>query len=157
MNRGRMVLTIAAACVGCGRARRLAPIALQTIVTLGGDADSVGMATDPSVSARHPGGYRIVIPGPSGAPARPLVYGDGGRLLGQLQPGAAPDQQSDAPLFARFGPGDSIWVFDSNDRALVYDASRHFVRALSLPVSPWDAVILADDRLVIASANADKP
>ncbi|MGH7583287.1 MAG: hypothetical protein ACREL5_08700, partial [Gemmatimonadales bacterium] len=44
-----------------------------------------------------------------------------------------------------------------NDRALVYDASRHFVRALSLPVSPWDAVILADDRLVIASANADQP
>ena len=143
--------------LGCARARQLGPIRLQPIVTLGGNGDSTGIATDPRVSALHPGGFRIVIPGPSGATVQPLVYGEDGRLLGELGGGTGPGDQFGAPLFARFGPGDSIWVFDGDARALVFDANRRFVRAIALPVSPWDAVVLPDDRLVVTSANADQP
>ncbi|HEY3934462.1 MAG TPA: hypothetical protein VGL65_07555 [Gemmatimonadales bacterium] len=154
----RLMLGIAAGmAAGCGHsARELAPIRLETVMTLGADSGAGAIVTVPSVSADHPGGFRIVIPAASAVSASPLVYDDSGHYRGLLSAGTG-DQQFQTPLFTRIGPGDSVWIFDASQRAFVFDSNLHFVRSVDLPASPWDAQILSDGRLLIAPANADRP
>ena len=55
------------------------------------------------------------------------------------------------PLFTRFGPGDSIWIFDRELRVHVFDPARHYVRTVRLASAPEapspvlaDAMVLPD-------------
>jgi hypothetical protein len=148
---------IVAACGG--RGRQLAPIRLEPLVSFGAEAGEGAIATDPRVSAHHPDGFRIVIPGAGagGIAALPLVYSDDGHFLGPLPGGGAAAGQFQVPLFARIGPADSIWVFDGSQRALVFGPDRRYARAAQLPEVPWDALVLPDGRMLIAPANADRP
>ncbi|MGH7523490.1 MAG: hypothetical protein ACREK8_04215, partial [Gemmatimonadales bacterium] len=150
----------AAVLIGCGgRARHLAPIRLEPLVTFGADSGDGAMATEPRVSALHPDGFRIVIPaaGAGGLATAPLVYSREGRFLGTLQGGERPDEQFQVPLFARFGPGDSIWVFDGAGRALIFGRDRRYARTASLPVTPWDALVLTGGRMLVSPADANRP
>jgi hypothetical protein len=157
MRRFRVVTAafVVAACVD--RGRELAPIRLEPMTTLGAESGDGAIATSPRVSAHHPGGFRIVIPSAGGVATLPLVYGDNGHFLGTLQAGGSVDEQFRAPLFARIGPGDSVWIFDGGARVFVFAPDRTYVRTAQLPVSPWDALVLPDSRMVIAPANADRP
>ena len=146
---------IVAGCVDGGR--ELAPIRLEPMTTLGAESGDGAIATTPRVSARHPGGFRIVIPSAGGVATLPLVYSDDGHFLGTLKAGGSVDEQFQVPLFARIGPGDSVWIFDGGQRALVFAPDRTYVRTAQLPVSPWDALVLPDSRMVIAPANGDRP
>ncbi len=135
----------------------VAPIRLEPMTTLGAESGDGAMATWPRVSARHPGGYRILVPQPGSVPALPVVYGDSGEYLGVL---GGQDSLSNGfvePLFARIGPGDSVWVFDGARRALVYSPERVFARSVALPVAPWDAIVLAGGRLAVAPAVFGEP
>jgi hypothetical protein len=143
--------------VGCGAGRDLTPIRLDSVAVIGADTGEGMITTSPRVSPRHPLGFRVLIPAASGVAALPNVYDDTGRFLGSLRGGADTGQRFVSPLFTRFGPGDSLWVFDGSGRVLVFDARRTFVRVAALPVSPWDAIVLADSRMVVAPANADRP
>lgn len=157
---GRITAACAAALVGCsGRGRQLAPIRLEALVTFGADSGVGAIATDPRVSALHPDGFRIVIPaaGAGGVGTAPLVYSRDGQFLGTLQGGGRPDEQFQVPLFARFGPGDSIWVFDGAGRALIFSPDRRFARTASLPVTPWDALVLSGGRMLVSPADANRP
>lgn len=159
MRRVRMAAA-AVIVVACGgRQRQLAPIRLQSITSLGADRGDGAIATDPRVSARHPGGFRIVVPaaGAGGVATRPLLYNDHGDFLGTLQGGGAPDQQFQVPLFARIGPADSIWVFDGSQRVLVFSPDRGYARTARLPLTPWDALVLPDGRMLISPADANRP
>jgi hypothetical protein len=151
------VTIIAAAC--SGRGRQLAPIRLEPLTSFGAERGDGAIATDPRVSARHPDGFRIVIPGAGagGIATQPLVYNDSGRFLGTLNGGAPVAEQFQVPLFARIGPGDSIWVFDGSQRVLIFGPGREYGRTVQLPETPWDAVVLPDGRMLIAAANADRP
>lgn len=148
---------IVAACGG--RSRQLGPIRLEPMATFGAENGDAAIATDPRVSPLHPGGFRIVIPGAGagGVATLPLVYRDDGHFLGTLHGGGSTGEQFQVPLFARIGPADSIWVFDGSQRALVFGPDRGYARAAQLPVSPWDALVLPDGRMLIAPANADRP
>lgn len=156
-TRGLMLGIATALAASCGQpARELAPIRLERVVTIGADSGAGAMVTVPSVSADHPGGYRIVVPAASAMSVLPLVYDDSGHYRGPLYAGTD-DQQFQTPLFTRIGPGDSLWVFDASQRAFIFDPTRHFIRSISLPASPWDAQILPDGRVLISPANADHP
>lgn len=148
---------IVAAC--SGRGRQLAPIRLEPLASFGAQQGEGAIATDPRVSARHPGGFRIVVPGAGagGISTQPLVYNDSGRYLGTLTGGASAAEQFQVPLFARIGPGDSIWVFDGSQRVLIFGPRREYERTVQLPETPWDALVLPDGRMLIAPASADRP
>jgi hypothetical protein len=148
---------LVAAC--SGRGRQLAPIRLEPLASFGTGNGDGAIATDPSVSARHPSGFRIVIPGAGagGITTQPLVYNDSGRFLGTLNGGTAAAEQFQVPLFARIGPADSIWIFDGSQRVLIFGPNREYGRTAQLPETPWDAVVLPDGRMLIAPANADRP
>ncbi len=141
---------------GCG-ARDLAPIRLEPLATIGAEDGDGAMATWPRVSARHPGGYRILVPQPGAVSALPIVFADDGTFLGTL--GTRGDGPGDfvEPLFARLGPGDSIWVFDGAQRVLVFGPDREFARSVTLPVAPWDAVVLASGELAVTPAVFGAP
>lgn len=144
--------------LGCnGRSRDLSPITIEPIVTMGDEVGDGAMATWPRVSARHPLGYRILVPQPSGVPTLPVVYDDSGKFIGTL--GSLGDGRADFvdPLFARLGPGDSIWVFDGSRRAQVFSPEREHVRTVPLPVAPWDAVVLRGGRIALTPALFGQP
>jgi hypothetical protein len=156
LNR-RCITAAAVLAAACRAGRDLAPVRLEPIVTLGTDSGNGAITTSPRVSPLHPRGFRIVIPAASGVTTVPSVFAGNGQYLGSLRGGSDASQQFQSPLFARFGPGDSIWVFDGSGRALIFDPDRRFVRVVPLPTSPWDALVLSDSRIVIAPANADRP
>lgn len=144
--------------LGCnGGGRDLSPITLEPVMTMGVEEGDGAMATWPRVSARHPRGYRILVPQPSGVPTLPVVYDDSGRFIGTL--GTLGDGRADFvdPLFARLGPGDSIWVFDGTRRAQVFSPEREHVRTVPLPVAPWDAVVLRGGRIALTPALFGQP
>lgn len=148
-----LVLALGAACNP--EVREIAPIRLDPIATLGSDDDSAATSTWSRVSPLHPQGYRILVPQPGGMPALPAVYADDGSFLGVL--GALGDgpEEFREPLFVRFGPGDSLYVFDGAQRVLIFSPGRAYARTIMLPVTPWDAAVLADGRMVVASATHD--
>lgn len=138
---------------GClGGQRDLSPIRLEPITTIGVEEGDGAMATWPRVSPRHPLGYRILVPQPGAVQSLPLVYDDSGHFVGTM--GTQGDGPNDFvnPLFARFGPGDSVWIFDGARRALVFGPDRRFARTVPLPVSPWDAVVLDGGRIALTPA-----
>lgn len=137
--------------------RALAPISLEPLVALGATSGDGAMATWPRVSPRHPLGYRILVPQPGAVPALPLVYDDDGRFLqalGTLGTGARDFRE---PQVARIGPHDSVWVFDAVQGILVFDPDRHWIRTIPLGMSPWDAQVLPDGRILLASTSTARP
>ena len=143
---------------GCGRgSRTVAPITLEPMVTIGATEGAGTMATWPRVSARHPGGFRVLVPQPSGVASLPLAYADDGRFLGTLDASGDSAGGFREPLFARVGPGDSLWLFDNAQRALVFGPDRAWVRTVQMSVGPWDAVLAVDGRILIASSSSERP
>jgi hypothetical protein len=154
MRRWR-ILAVAILAVGCGsRGRELSPIRLVSMIKLGADSGDGAIATTPVVSARHPGGFRVVVAQSSTIATPPLVFSDDGRFLGTL--GGESDRTGtfSRPMFTRIGPGDSLWVFDNARGVLVFSPSRLYVRTIVLTtthpdVMPAlaDAVVLPDGRI----------
>lgn len=151
---GALLLGLAACADG---ARNLAPIRLEPLQTLGETAGDGAMATWPRVSALHPHGWRVLVPQPGGVPALPLVYSDSGAFLGLL--GSRGDSVGEfrEPLFARFAPHDSLWIFDGAGRALLFDPERRWVRSIATGIAPWDAQLLADGRMLVSSSSSEQP
>lgn len=141
----------------CSSGRTLAPITLEAVSTIGAIDGAGTMATWPRVSPHHPGGYRVLVPQPGGMPSLPLAYADDGSFLGPL--GNAGDSAGGfrEPLFARIGPGDSLWIFDNAQRVLVFGPDRRWVRTVQLRVGPWDAVVGANGRMLVASSSSERP
>lgn len=155
-------LAVAIVVAGCGgRARELSPIRLVSMGKLGADSGDGAIATTPVVSARHPGGFRVVIAAFSTISVLPLVFSDDGRFLGTLRGDTAPMRQFTQPLFTRIGPGDSLWVFDNAKRVLVFDSLRHYVRTIALATTVPDATIPISDAVVLGdghfAATTDAP
>ena len=149
MSRGPISLVMAVLIAGCGRfGRQLSPIRLEAIVTLGEAKGEGAIATTPVVSARHPGGFRIVTPTISAIQTSPLAFTDDGRYLESLRGDTTALGKFSGPMFVRLGPGDSIWVFDNSGRVLIFNAQRRFVRTITLPTAPIDAFLLQDNRIV---------
>jgi len=135
----------------------LGPMRVEVLAELGDASGPGAIPTWPRVSARHPGGYRIVVPQPGSTAFHPMAFDDGGNFLGELaapRDGAATFVQ---PLFTRLGPDNTIWVFDAAARVLVFDAARRYQRTVPLPIAPWDAVVLADGRLAVTSSSYGTP
>lgn len=148
-------LSLATACTG--GSRELAPIVLDSLPTLGATTGEGVLTSWPRVSPLHADGFRVLVPQPGGNGEVPLAFGADGGLIGPVGTrGTGPGLLAE-PLFARVGPGDSLWIFDGTARALVYGADRGFGREVALPVAPWDAAFLADGRLVVASASSRAP
>lgn len=141
---------------GCGGAE-LGPFRLTPFAWLGADSGEAAIPTWPQVSARHPAGYRVVVPQPGSSGFVPLAFDDGGNFLGALDPGGHGADGFVRPLFARVAPTGELWVFDAAHRALVFDATRRYLRTVRLPVAPWDATILADGRLAMTSSTFAAP
>lgn len=148
-----MVLTTACA----DSTRDVAPVRLEPMISIGADSGDGALATWPRVSERHPLGYRVLVPQPGSVPSLPVVYDDSGRYIGTL--GSRGDSVNNfvEPLFAKVGPGDSVWVFDGALRALVFSPQREFVRSVPLPVVPWDAVVLSGGRIALTPAVFGEP
>jgi hypothetical protein len=142
--------------LGCDRAE-LAPFRLRPFAWLGADSGVAAIPTWPQVSARHPAGYRVVVPQPGTSGFVPLVYDDGGNFLGALEPGDVGEAGFVRPLFARIGVDGSIWIFDAGNRVLVFDAMRRYQRTVRLPVAPWDATLLPDGRLAVTASAFGAP
>jgi hypothetical protein len=141
---------------GCGD-RDLSPIRLEPMMTVGATEGDGTIATWPRVSARHPGGFRVVVPQPGPVASLPLVFSDSGAYLGRLGvQGDGPDDFVE-PLFARLGPGDSLWLFDGARRVLLFSPERAFVRTIPLPIAPWDAVVLPGGRMAVTPATFGAP
>jgi hypothetical protein len=141
-----MTLLSISACSGDGRA--LAPIQLAPLVTLGANGGDGAIATTPTVSARHPAGYRIVIPAASAIAAPPLLFLDDGRFVGTLVGDTAAGGAGGSPMFARLGAGDSTWVFDNSARVQIFNPAHQFVRSVALPHVAWDGAVLDDSRFL---------
>lgn len=152
MKPWRVCLFALVAIGGCSSSE-LGPFRVERFASLGGDSGRAAIPTWPRVSARHPGGFRIVIPQPGSSGFLPMVFDDGANFLGDLTGPAEQGRGFVRPLFARLGPGDSIWVFDVANRVLVFDQSRRYIRTVALTVSPWDAVVLGDARLAITGST----
>lgn len=150
------VMALLGSLAGCDD-RALAPIRLEPMMTIGATEGDGVIATWPRVSARHPGGFRIVVPQPGSVPSAPLVYGDSGEFIGTLAVPGGDEAGFVEPLFTRIGPGDSLWVFDGARRVLVFSPGREFIRTIALPVAPWDAVVLAGGRLAVTPATFGAP
>lgn len=148
-----LVLSLGAACKA--EVREVAPIRLESVTMLGSNDDSAATSTWSRVSPLHPQGYRILVPQPGGVSALPAVYGEDGKYLGVLGTSGEGPGEFREPLFVRFGPGDSLYVFDGAQRVLIFSPTREYARTIMLPVTPWDAAVLADGRMVIASATHD--
>jgi len=152
------IVLLGALGLGCGReGRAVAPITLESMTTIGATEGTGTMATWPRVSARHAGGYRILVPQPGGVAALPLAYADDGRLLGPLTTTGDSVGGFREPLFTRIGPGDSLWLFDNAQRVLVFAPNRSWVRTIPLLVGPWDAVVDAEGRMLISSSSSERP
>lgn len=154
----RLLLAACALFAACSDGNReVAPISLEPMITLGVEEGDGALATWPRVSARHPLGYRVLVPQPGSVPSLPVVYDDSGRFVGTL--GSRGDSANNfvEPLFARIGPGDSVWVFDGALRALVFSPERQFVRSIPLPIAPWDAVVLTGGRIALTPAQFGEP
>lgn len=155
-------VAVATVVAGCGSGgRELAPIRLVSMTTLGADSGDGAIATTPMVSARHPGGFRIVVAEFSTIATSPLVFGDDGRFLGTLHGDSAAMGIFHQPMFARIGSGDSLWVFDNARRVLIFDPSRRYVRTIALGTTPRDATIPLSDAVVLPdgriAATTDAP
>jgi hypothetical protein len=148
-------LVVVAACADS--TRDVAPIRLEPMLTIGSEAGDGALATWPRVSARHPLGYRVLVPQPGSLPSLPVVYDDSGSFIGTLGQRGDSTNGMVEPLFARIGPGDSLWIFDGARRALVFSPDRNFVRSIPLPVSPWDAVVLSGGRIALTPAMFGEP
>lgn len=150
MRRCCSAIALAVLLAGChGFGRDLSPIRLEPIVTLGETSGEGAIATTPEVSAHHPGGFWIVTPAFSAIDALPMVYGDDGKYLGKLHGDTTLiGSMYGGAVFTRFGPGDSIWVFDVSGRVLIFGPHRNYARAFQLPSLPTDALILADNRFL---------
>ncbi len=142
-----IAMTLIAGCSGSGRT--LSPIRLEPLITLGASSGAGAIATTPSVSPRHPGGFRIVVPTSNAMAGLPLVFADDGQFLGNLNGDSSALGTFSGPMFTRFGPGDSIWVFDNAARVLVFNPQRQYVRTITLDSVPFDALVLADDRTIV--------
>ena len=143
-----VVTVILLACSGFGR--ELSPIRLEAIVTLGATSGDGAIATTPVVGARHPGGFRIVVPAASAIGTLPLIFDDDGHFLGSLRGDSSLAGTFNGPMFSRLGPGDSIWVFDNSSRVLIFSPQRKYVRSVTLPGVHWDAAVLRDGRVVVS-------
>ncbi|MGD9523245.1 MAG: hypothetical protein AB7N73_06405 [Gemmatimonadales bacterium] len=141
---------------GCDGAE-LGPFRLTPFAWLGADSGVAAIPTWPQVSARHPAGYRVVVPQPGSSGFAPLAFDDGGNFLGALDPGDRAAEGFERPLFARVAPDGTVWVFDAARRALVFDAARRYLRTVRLPVAPWDAAFLADGRIALTSSTFAAP
>ena len=151
MRRCCSVVALVALLAGChGFGRDLSPIRLAPIVTLGAMSGEGAIATTPIVSAHHHGGFWIVIPASSAIGALPLAFGDDGAFLGSLHGDSTLVGSFSGPMFARIGPGDSIWVFDASRRVLIFGPHRTYARSIRLPMAPNDAQIMADNRVITA-------
>ncbi len=157
MRRFAVGMLCAMVIAGCQLSRRLGPIQLLPFATFGASSGPGVLSSGPVVSPPLPDGDRVLIPHGSGSVTLPLVYSAGGRYVGTLVGGSDTATNFQHPVFARLGPGDSLWVFDAANRVLVFDASRRYVRTVTLPIAPWDAVILRDGRLLVTSADAGAP
>jgi hypothetical protein len=143
---------------GCGEGdRRLAPIQLDSMLTIGATQGEGVMMSWPRVSPRLPNGTRILVPQPGGVSALPTVLGDDGKYLGTI--GAEGDEAGEfrGALFARVGPGDSVYIFAENPRAVVFSADRRPGRTIPLPMGIWDALVLPDQRIVLTSPMNERP
>ncbi|MES2125441.1 MAG: hypothetical protein V4503_12215 [Gemmatimonadota bacterium] len=157
-----MKVQVVAACLlllsGCqAGSRAIAPVTLEPMMSIGDTGGPGTMATWPRVSARHPGGFRVLVPQPGGVAAVPLAFADDGHLLGALTIPADSTGGFSEPLFARFGPGDSIWVFDNAQRAMVFSPDRQWSHTVQLPIGPWDAKFGAHGRLLVATSSSERP
>jgi hypothetical protein len=151
-----LAITAVVMLAGCGgRSRALGPIRLTVFETLGSDGGVGALAVAPTVSAPLHDGRRVVIASSAGIIAAPTLFGPSGAVVGSLAD--ADGGPPAAPRFARIGPGDSVWVFDAGIGARVYDSGGHLRRRITLPSAPWDAVVLADSRIVLSRANAMQP
>ena len=140
--------------LGCsGSGRSVSPIRLEPLVTLGDAGGEGGIANTPQVSALHPAGFRVVLQARNAIGAPPLVFSDAGSFVGSLRGDTSHTQSNAAFLFTRFGPGDSIWIFDSDMRAQLFDGQLRFGRQFLLPDVASDALVLGDGRLVVAAAH----
>ena len=101
---------------GCDGAE-LGPFRLTPFAWLGADSGAAAIPTWPQVSARHPAGYRVVVPQPGSSGFAPLAFDDGGNFLGVLDPGDRAAEGFERPLFARVAPDGTVWVFDAARRA----------------------------------------
>ncbi len=144
------LLAVAVLVAGCGgRGRELSPIRLVSMMKLGADSGDGAIATTPMVSARHPGGFRVVIARWSALASPPAVFGDDGRFLGTLRGDGAPIGRLDRPLFTRIGQGDSLWVFDNSWRVLIFDPSRRYVRTIAFSSPRPEASVRLDDAVLL--------
>jgi hypothetical protein len=143
---------------GCGEGeRRLAPIRLDSLLTIGATSGEGVMMSWPRVSPQLPNGTRILVPQPGGVSALPAVFGDDGGFLGTI--GTEGDEPGEfrGAIFARVGPGDSIYIFAENPRAVVFSAGRAYGRTVPLPMGIWDALVLPDQRIVLTSPMNERP
>ncbi len=151
MRRTAILLVVSVACSG---AREVAPIRLDAAETFGVEEGDGVMASWPRVSPRHPLGYRVLVPQPGGAAGLPGVFGDDGAFLGSLGAGTDTARFTE-PLFVRFGPADSLYVFDGASKILVFSPDRQYARTIPLSITPWDGAVLADGRIIVSSALHD--
>lgn len=152
MQRGgwrRFVLLLVLGCDSQGRG--LSSIRVEPVVTLGAASGDGAIATTPVVGARHPGGFRVVIPAASAIGTLPIIFDSAGRYLGSLRGNDSPLGAFNGPMFSRLGPGDSIWVFDNSARVLVFGPERDYVRTFMLPEVVRDGMLLPDGRLIVTS------
>ena len=135
----------------------MAPIQLDSLLTIGAIQGEGVMASWPRVSPRLPGGIRILVPQPGGVSALPAVFGEDGRFHGTI--GAEGDGPGEfrGAIFARVGPGDSIYIFAENPRAVVFGVDRTYGRTIPLPMGIWDALVLPDRRIVLTSPMNEQP
>lgn len=146
-----LVALLLAACAD--GARELVPIHLEPVAQLGDSSGPGVLRGWARVSPLHPAGFRVLIPQVAGTRALPMRYQEGRGVLGTLgQWGSGPDG-FERPLFTRYGPGDSLWVFDGSRRVLVFDRDGRFGRGFAVPLDAWDALVLGDGRVVAVPAN----
>ncbi|MES1259289.1 MAG: hypothetical protein ABUL71_01745 [Gemmatimonadota bacterium] len=143
--------SVISACDGFGRGR--APIRLGPLVTLGASTGDGAIATTPTVSALHPNGFRVVIPAHSAIGALPLVYTERGNYRESLRGNGTAAGSFDGAMFTRFGPGDSIHIFDNSGRVLLFSPQLEYVRSIDLADAPTDALVLPDARIVAAARD----
>jgi hypothetical protein len=143
---------------GCGQGdRRLAPIQLEPLLTIGVAQGEGAMVSWPRVSPRLASGIRILVPQPGSVSALPALFGESGKFLGTL--GAEGDEPGEfrGAIFARVGPGDSIYLFAENPRVVVFGGDGSYGRTIPLPMGIWDAIVLADRRIVLTSPMNERP
>lgn len=146
-----MLTALVSAPLACS-SPELGPMRLEVIAELGDGSGPGAIPTWPRVSARHPGGFRIVVPQPGVGAFNPKAFDDGGNFLGELEGPRDGGAGFVQPLFARLGPDSTIWIFDAAARVLVFDATRRYRRTLMLPIAPWDAVVLGDGRVAVTNS-----